>query len=58
MTEAATESVVTITIGEYKQLLRDSRELQALNNAGVDNWSGRDYAMDELREEGFFDDED
>jgi len=27
-----------------------SKKLQALENAGVDNWSGYDYAMEELNE--------
>lgn len=51
------EENITITEKEYKQLLRDSQELQALQEAGVDNWGGCEYAYDILREGGFFDED-
>ena len=35
-----TEEMVTITLKEYNDLLRDSDELQALEACGVDNWEG------------------
>jgi len=31
---------ITITISEYQSLLADSRWLEALESAGVDNWPG------------------
>jgi lactate dehydrogenase-like 2-hydroxyacid dehydrogenase len=34
---------VTIPIKEHESLLRSERELIALESAGVDNWSGREY---------------
>ena len=39
------EEMVTITKKEYEQLVDDSEKLCALENAGVDNWDGYDYAM-------------
>lgn len=39
---------VTITLEEYRTLLRDSEILQALINAGVDNWEGYDFAMEDV----------
>lgn len=39
---------VTITREEYETLLEDSKVLQALLNAGVDNWEGYDFAMEEV----------
>ena len=54
-----TEDTVTISKKEYKGLLKDEQKLQALEGVGVDNWQGYDDAMDILREDGFFkDDED
>lgn len=41
---------VTITQEEYESLLADSRMLTALENAGVDNWEGYEYAMEEVSE--------
>lgn len=37
---------VTISREEYEDLLRDSAFLQALEDAGVDNWSGYDNACE------------
>lgn len=39
---------VTITREEYDNLLRDSEILQALENAGVDNWEGYEFAMEDI----------
>lgn len=49
------EPVETVTIpkSEYESLLRESRKLRALENAGVDNWEWYGDAMSEL-----YDDED
>lgn len=41
---------ITISESEYNELLYDSSKLQSLKEAGVDNWSGYDYAMDLFRE--------
>jgi len=48
---APTEEMVTITKKEYNSLCEDSAKLTALECAGVDNWSGYDFAMDILREQ-------
>jgi len=45
------EDMVTITKKEYESLLEDSNWLNALENAGVDNWDGYSFAQ-ELLEEG------
>ena len=37
---------ITISYDEYKELLADSAFLQALEDAGVDNWSGYDIACE------------
>jgi len=41
-------SKVTITTEEYEALLADSKLLQALQNAGVDNWEGYEFAREEM----------
>ena len=43
-------SRVTIPTEEYEALLADSRLLVALQNAGVDNWEGYEFAMEALDE--------
>ena len=43
---------VTITKSEYKQLLKDSNWLSALEQAGVDNWEGIDEAIRIYQEDG------
>lgn len=45
------EELVTIPRKEYESLKEDSDWLQCLQSAGVDNWSGYDYAR-ELQREG------
>lgn len=42
---------VTITKKEYDELNADQRKLNALENAGVDNWDGYDFAMEALEVE-------
>ena len=42
---------VVIRIDEHLSLLEDRRWLAALENAGVDNWSGIDFAHELLNEE-------
>lgn len=39
---------VTISKEEYETLKHDSKVLQALFNAGVDNWEGYSFAMEEV----------
>jgi len=46
-----TEPVVLLTETEYNSLLEDQKWLQALENAGVDNWEGCSYARELLEEE-------
>jgi hypothetical protein len=40
----------TVTIGKklYDELVNDSKLLAFLEGAGVDNWDGWDYAMEEF----------
>ena len=48
------EETVTITLKEYDNLLKRDFKLICLEGAGVDNWEGYDYAMEEylaVREE-------
>lgn len=44
------ETMVSISLKEYSQLMRDSDFLNCLRNAGVDNWDGYDYACEEYAE--------
>lgn len=46
-----TEEMVTIPKSEYERLQEAEWELSCLEAAGVDNWSGYDYAMELKREE-------
>lgn len=39
---------ILITVEEYKRLTKCEDKLNALEMAGVDNWSGYDYAMEQL----------
>jgi len=40
------KELITITKKEYNQLLKDSRFLNYLDSAGVDNWEGYSIACD------------
>ena len=51
MSNENTEKMVTIPAAEYKSLLEDAAWLRALENAGVDNWEGYDYARELLQED-------
>lgn len=42
-----TEPTVTIPQSRYEDLLDTEEKLLALENAGVDNWNGYDYALEE-----------
>lgn len=46
-----TNETVTISKKEYESLLEDRKWLQALENAGVDNWEGYDYARELMNED-------
>jgi len=41
--------MINITKERYEQLLRAERELQALEEAGVDDWDGYEIAMTEFQ---------
>lgn len=43
--------MVTLTDDEYAQLLASAEKLNALENAGVDNWDGYDFAMETIQTE-------
>ena len=45
------EETVTIPREEYDELCRAKRKLIALENEGVDNWVGCDFAMEEFNKE-------
>ena len=51
MTEK-TIAMVTIPAEKYELLKKDSMILNALRNAGVDNWEWYDDALNDLRENG------
>lgn len=43
------EETITISLKQYHQLMDDSDLLNCLRNAGVDNWVGWDYAIEEYQ---------
>lgn len=45
------EEQITISREFYNELLESQKWLDALESAGVDNWSGYDYARELLKEE-------
>ena len=44
------EEMITISMSEYKELVQRDNWLSCLEDAGVDNWIGYDFAI-ELRSE-------
>lgn len=44
------EKMITITVKEYERLLDSELMLQALEDAGVDNWHGYGDAMETVEE--------
>lgn len=44
------KEMVFISIQEYEQLKKDSKLLHCLRSAGVDNWIGWDYALEEYHD--------
>jgi hypothetical protein len=45
------KETVTISKAEYKELLKDQKFLICLQDAGVDNWDGYDFAIALMNEE-------
>ena len=45
------EIFATIPLTELQELIEDSSFLQALRSAGVDNWEGYDFAVDDFQKE-------
>jgi hypothetical protein len=43
------EEMITIPKERYEELVKNSKKLQCLNEAGVDNWEYYDIAMREFR---------
>lgn len=41
--------LITIPLAEYTSLVGDSEWLTCLQEAGVDNWAGYDYAAELMR---------
>lgn len=44
------DEMITISKKYFDDLVDDQNLLNALQNAGVDNWEGYDYAMEEYQE--------
>jgi hypothetical protein len=44
------DGTVTMSYEEYEELVEDQQFLLCLQGAGVDNWSGYDYAVEDYRE--------
>lgn len=44
------EPTITITVREYNKLMDSQNLLTCLQNAGVDNWEGYDFAMEDFHE--------
>lgn len=44
------DGTITITLENYAKLINDQNWLRALEEAGVDNWEGIDYAIELLQE--------
>ena len=42
------EEIISITREEFEKLVRDSMLLNCLKNAGVDDWDGYDFAIEEF----------
>ncbi len=58
MTVVEKDDYVIISPEYYRYLNRRDQEFSAYENAGVDNWRGRDYAIEILREAGFYEEEE
>ena len=49
--EKSNTDIITIPVEEHNRLCNAESKLIALENCGVDNWSGYDIAMEELNDE-------
>ncbi len=49
--ENTKQEMVTITKNEYTSLLNDQLMLVCLQGAGVDNWSGYDFAIQDYNDQ-------
>lgn len=47
--EALDTDTVTITKEEYNELLEEQAFLDCLRGAGVDNWEGYEFAIDDFQ---------
>lgn len=45
------DDYIIITRSSYNTLLRAEKKLEALEDAGVDNWEGYGYAMEQFWDE-------
>ena len=45
------EERISIKVHDYNDLLEDQKILNALRNAGVDNWEGFEIAMEEFEDD-------
>jgi hypothetical protein len=43
-----------VPVSNLFDMLETCERMGYYDSAGVDNWSGRDYALDEMREDNFF----
>ena len=55
---AVLSDTVTILRTEYNRLRESQKVLRALQNAGVDNWEGYGFAMEDLQESAEEDEDD
>lgn len=46
--EPKCDEVISVSRKKYDRLMEDSKKLQALEAAGVDNWDGYGFAMEEI----------
>jgi hypothetical protein len=51
------DKTITISLDKYEDLVADSDWLRCLEQAGVDDWEGVDYAAQLFREMGQTEDE-
>lgn len=54
----AMPDTVTLTLETYTDMIRQVEWLSYLEEAGVDNWEGIDYAAELAQRAGYFDEED
>lgn len=47
------EMMIMVDLKEYEQLVRDAEWLRYLEDAGVDNWNGINFAHELAQRDGF-----